>query len=594
MKHRHRGCDCPLSSEYCIVQIEKREQWFDAIEGGHVEDMMEAIASISGSPASRELLVVRDPGSRTALHLAAALQHEELVKALIEIIMERKDHSNILNLPDPVEGMNPLLEACRAGNLPIVVALCEAGAKWYVVSNENKMCRDYAEEGGFKEIIDYFERHGADHEEEEDESGAHELGFADETAAPTGEANEDAALDENEDNQGVEASVPSTPKGDEEPDSATGGQEVQVGDSQGVEEEEEGTALSREQVDTCTQKAADASFFTILDVPDLLDIFQHCRLHHVPENSYIVRPVTCDPYMMFVLSGSVHVTMKQLQEGIKTQQTDFELQEGDTYGETILLLGDQMATKFSSVEGCTLVELTSRHMKEFLQTHRKLVPELGEFLALHVSMRSGKPGGMEDHMLAMEMAQRIEARYEPHAHPQHPAAATAPDVAGDQRPRRARTIPEVPFAHYKVKQGVNAIHVQARGLERARPPTTASAGPGAFERVSSVAKEERLEQEYGDRCAELGVEPKLAVVLQLRETLMGLHDHSFAPRDATALGHALARNRSVRHLNLARNNIGDDGCRGLVEALAGGGRLETLRLEGNRLGRGSAGVLGEL
>lgn len=154
---------------------------------GELDELKELVTSYSSKPAS-DLLALSSPdvhGSATALHMAAANGHTEVVAYLVETLP--KQALNARN-----EGGNtPLHWACLNGHKDAVELLLKAGADPKPLNNARRDPLYEAEAKEFEEIATLLVKYGA----VEDAVGA----GAGEEAGPSGPAEEEVEGGDEED-----------------------------------------------------------------------------------------------------------------------------------------------------------------------------------------------------------------------------------------------------------------------------------------------------------------------------------------------------------------------------------------------------------
>jgi hypothetical protein len=285
--------------------------------------------------------------SKTALHIAARENLRLAVGYLLEMLQEQTFIQNILDFPEPGTRTTPLIDACKAGNLEIVQALCAAGSKWYLPDAMGVQPRQHAERSGSLEIMAFFNAQKKDMENE-----GREFQFEDQspplddsestTAAEVVE--EGAATEGNEasaeqegaspraaveasgnDGEGARTSgsqAPSpllSPQATEGPRTGTGsrkpGQEEESPGScrPSTEEESPLAYLSPSQAEEVMRVLCNVSFFPALDAPSLKELSRLCQQITLAPGETLSKDEDDLPSMFIIVRGRIIAEVRQLE-----------------------------------------------------------------------------------------------------------------------------------------------------------------------------------------------------------------------------------------------------------------------------------------
>jgi ankyrin repeat protein len=292
-----------------------------------------------------------DLDSKTALHIAARENLRHAVKYLLEMLQEQTFIQTILDFPEPGTRTTPLIDACKAGNLEIVEALCAAGAKWYLPDSMGVQPRQHAERSGSLEILAFF---NAQKKDMEIEGGAFQ--FEDqnpplddsESTAAAEVAEEGAATEGNEasaeqegaspratveasGNDGEEARMsgsqaPSplpSPQATEGPRTGKGRtgsgsrrpckHEESPGSRPSKEEESPLVYLSPRQAEEVMRVLCNVSFFPALDAPSLKELSRLCQKITLAPGETLCKDGDDLPSMFIVVRGKIIAEVRRLE-----------------------------------------------------------------------------------------------------------------------------------------------------------------------------------------------------------------------------------------------------------------------------------------
>lgn len=305
----------------CARQSHNRDSFFAAIRQGR-NDVVKFLMSPENCEQERitdlrEWLNARDTAGRCGVHAAVKHKKERILDTLLDIIKEQLDFALLVDLKD-YQGCTAMLEASRLGHVRMVKTLRAVGALWTNVNNEQQNARDLALIAGYDEIVEYFD-HGQDMAED-----AVLIKAAD--TADEREEHEDDIHGEDE-VEHIAENVIRAPLAINEVDR-----------SQSTDDQEETfeDVDAQELQDRCDILAMHG-VLAALDHDVIQAIATRCVLRRYRRKDEIVSlhaVADTRKCLFFVLSGEVRV------QKVANDRHDVLLEEGDTYGEKALLLGE--------------------------------------------------------------------------------------------------------------------------------------------------------------------------------------------------------------------------------------------------------------
>ena len=606
-------CNCPLANVMCARQSKNRDAFFSAIRQGR-HDVVTFLLSAQHCEEERILdfrdwLNVRDPMGRCGIQVAVKYKKERILKTLIDHIKHQLDFGHLLNLSDEV-GFNAMLQACQIGSLRMVMMLNAAGAKWTAVNHEHMNGRDIAVAEGHTVVIGYIDQ-------------GQDMGHEEENSA---EVLEDS---EHIDGEAEHAH--------EDPD---GRAEEQVDEK--VLDPNEGILVEPEAVLVELDEQELQDRCDILLMHPVFDSFElshaqvaakGCELRKYKRNDVIFgHDATAEirSCLSFVLSGEVRV------QRASNDRHDDLLEEGDSYGESALLLGETFASvhqTFASVlydellvENCAgrhnlSVLLTFDHTipgeessdivsanldcylmhlpKKVLQTIFLEDPTFAESVGASLAAKKftdAEHGKFEithemkevgEYQYGKELEKKIFSFFE----------IPIPEVIEEEVDRKARRVNDVPL----LEDTIDALPIKMRHTHGFGSDKKVN------ERLKNVATgidEEYLFQ-YVDACNELGLSPLSCVIFQLRcgAKVLDLRGLRITWKEALALSAAFAyMTRPLEGFDISNNPIFDKGCVndesvrfcGIVSAIALNTHIKSVILSRTRISLSTAVQLGKI
>lgn len=610
MSHSNGACECPLASKVCQSATLMRQRWFAAVRHADAAAMEKVAKQTGFGKVTREIFtVVDDAGGKTALHMAARDNLVEAMGRLLEMLEDKEFKQEIVNFPEEGTRITPLIEACICGSLDIVQALCEiGGAKWYLPDAKGKQPRHYAD--GKADILAFFSHQGSGAlDDEVNASQVDEVQMDSTGEGAAAEASTEAIADEERD-QDSSAIIADPGEVDEsrsqgnEPQAAHsesqaascaasghGEEEGQVPGASGMDSAPSSTVqeeiarletplpfLSPRLAEEVMRVLCNVSFFEYLDPASLKELSRLCSQIQLLPGETLVR-AEGDPISMYIIMrGKVLVEVEQLERiaphpdrpwsirhRLKTRKYRRRLIENDCFGESILLIGDKLSFRMEAEQETLLLGLSSRAFNRFIQHHRRVLPDIGSFLAGQLIEASNNVDDGQEADLALEMQKRISLYYN--------LPEDAEEVEDRERDT-VRGIVEIPLAHSKAKQGLNIAHKvrSTHGNSWLRTPSQASQLTQAFggrapdETASTLYKSAKSTRDDGTGylsylrvCEDLSIRPRNSILTGLRDSSMHLENMSLTTKEARALGAALSRNAYIRFLTLSGNRLFDEG-----------------------------------
>jgi hypothetical protein len=439
MKHDfHVKCECPLSSVHCSSQNRKRARWFEFVAAMDVPSMTKMLEQAGES--AKEYLRAKDAQSRSAFDIAVSQQSDAsfdfLMKHVQEVLTE-PSRQKLLNALDGVEHMTPLMKACRAGDIRMAKALCDAGSAPYITSSENFRAVEYAEKAGHVDVVVLLRSMEKVVDESDDEDiptspyvSPGRAQFPNEDAAArastaggsTTEANAHEGAEDGANNNIPPRSTVVSPdeharEGDKDrvrsppgkasaisrtPSAASAShRRTKSGAHSTANNARHHLIIPQQEVETEEQRRLHAemlaveieervrfmsavSFFPVFTALTLKEIARKCRVHKLVDQQCLDRGEDDEPSMLIISSGKLHLDIQRMTLGRKIEKIEVVLHTGQTYGEAMLLTGDKVRANCKAVGPCTVLELDKHSFSEFLKDNWRLIEELSEFLAENV------------------------------------------------------------------------------------------------------------------------------------------------------------------------------------------------------------------
>ena len=609
-KGKDEQCWCRLASVMCARQSHNRDSFFAAIRQNR-QDVVNFLLSPQNCEQERitdfrDWLHVRDTDGRCGLHVAVKCKKHSIIAILVSHITKELDYEILLDLADPA-GMNAILEACQIGSLSSFQALHDAGAPWTTCNGEQKNGRDIALEAGHNSIVDFIdrgqnmgqedaEREAAPEDETSDGDGEFEDEGASAGAAAGGGEGQQAA-------EPVEDNVALREGLDEEP-----------------EEDEPPEADEQELQDRCD----------IIHMHPAFETFEQSHtqmaargsvLHKYKRNEVILGPQAAAKeraVLLFVLSGEVRIQTPN------NDRHDVLLEEGDSYGERALLLGNTMPSSHalcfhaspstdiiatdtfvphtgqestdivSANKDCYVMVLMKRVIEPILLNNPIYAETVGASLAAKL-LQDAQHGNIEttsemqegEFHFAKELEKRIYSFYE----------IPIPEVIEEPVDRNRREVEDVPL----LEDVLDGLPIKFKHTYELGSDMKVNA---RLRRSAAKIDEEDLFQ-YVEGCHELGTQPLNAVIFQIRrpEKLLDLRGLRVNSTEALALSSALTlMTRPLEGFDLSNNPIFDKGCInsesvrfcGIVNSIALNANIRTVILSRTRISAATAAQLGKV
>jgi Ran GTPase-activating protein (RanGAP) involved in mRNA processing and transport len=601
-------CWCPLSSVYCARQSHNRDSFFAAIHQNR-QDVVNFLLSPQHCEQERitdfrEWLLVRESDGRCGLHVAVKLKKHRIIAILLRHIQQELDCSFLLDLSDG-EGMNAMLEACQIGSLSTFQMLHNAGASWTVCNCEGKNGRDLALAAGHDNIVEFID--GGQGKGQGAGSGERD------PAAEDGDADGSEILED----AGAAAGA------------AAGEREVQ-------QAEDPLAPLPRENVADEPPEADEQELQDLCDIilmHPAFESFEHshsrmaargCVLRRYKRNDVILGPQASAQeraFMLFMLSGEVRVQKEH------DNRHDELLEEGDSYGERALLLGEIIAlplrpvslalalTSFSNNviasdtlypageqssdilsanKDCHVMLLSKSVLEPIVLGNPTYAESVGASLAAKFQ-QDAQHGKMEttsdmhegEYQYAKELEKQIYAFYE----------IPVPEVIEEPVDRNRREIEDVPLLD-NVKDGLPIKFKHTYELCSDKKVND------RLRRSAAKIDEEDLFQ-YVEGCHQLGTQPLNSVIFQIRrrEKLLDLRGLKITATEALALSSALTLiTRPLEGFDLSNNPIFDKGCInsesvrfcGVINSIALNANIKTVILSRTRISHAAAAQFGRI
>ena len=590
-------CWCPLSSVYCARQSHIRDSFFAAIHQNR-QDVVNFLLSPQHCEQERitdfrEWLLVRESDGRCGLHVAVKLKKHRIIAILLGHIRQELDALFLLDLSDG-EGMNAMLEACQIGSLPTFQMLHNAGASWTVCNCEGKNGRDLALAAGHNNIVEFID--GGQGTGQGEGSGERD------PAAQDGDADGGEGL--------------------EDAGAVAGEREVQQAeDPLALDEPRE--VDEQELQDLCD----------IILMHPAFESFEHshgrmaargCVLRRYKRNDVILGPQVSAQeraFMLFMLSGELRVQKEH------DDRHDELLEEGDSYGERALLLGEITSlplrpvsfalalTSFSNHviatdtfypagekssdivsanKDCHVMLLSKTVLEPIVLGNPTYAESVGASLAAKFQ-QDAQHGKIEttsemhegEYQYAKELEKRIYAFYE----------IPVPEVIEEPVNRNRREIEDVPL----LDDVLDGLPIKFKHTYELCSDKNVN---DRLRRSATKIDEEDLFQ-YVEGCHELGTQPLNSVIFQIRrrETLLDLRGLKITATEALALSSALTlMTRPLEGFDLSNNPIFDKGCInsesvrfcGVINSIALNANIKTVILSRTRISHAAAAQFGRI
>ncbi|KAG0741084.1 hypothetical protein G6F62_006567 [Rhizopus arrhizus] len=113
------------------------------------------LEELQSSKPEPELLIEKDETGKTALHMASANNHLDIVKYIIEQISTLKDAKQLINVQN-AEGNTPLHWAALNGHYEVVEALVKGGADCTIKNSMNHSAIYEAQQRNHEKVAEFF------------------------------------------------------------------------------------------------------------------------------------------------------------------------------------------------------------------------------------------------------------------------------------------------------------------------------------------------------------------------------------------------------------------------------------------------------
>ena len=258
------------------------------------------------------------------------------------------------------------------------------------------------------------------------------------------------------------------------------------------------------------------------------------------------------------------------------------LVKNDCFGESILLIGDKLWFNMVAEEESVMLELNRRSFSHFIQHRKRVVPELGSFLALQYLDAADTDDNYSSD-LTKEMELRISEFYK---------LPDEVEEVEEQERSLVRAI-DLPLSEHEAKRGLNLASrvflTHGNDWLKASPKLSLGKGKDATSRNSPlkdgdgtgslaylrsgicVTRSSPNTSPPGPNhpkctdtvgitklrrtCEELSILPRNVVLLSLGNANLRLDNISMTTKEGRAIGAALLENKYVTALNLSGNRL---------------------------------------